>query len=90
MGCRQGYFIRSFFIKVQKFGFGYAGGDRIASVRYMGTDVKDYDSRIKGEGIMKKTIIAIICVLTITGICLVTCNYAAPAEGTVETVETVM
>ena len=70
---------------VKKVVFGYAGGDRIASVRYVGTVVKEYDSRIRGDGIMKKTLIAIICVLTITGICLVTCNYAVPAEGTVET-----
>ena len=44
---------------------------------------------IKGAGIMKKTIIAIICVLTITGICVAACGYASPADVTVETIETV-
>lgn len=34
---------------------------------------------------MKKTIVALFCVLTITGICLMTCNYVAPADGNPET-----
>ena len=35
---------------------------------------------------MKRTLFALLCVITITGICLVTCNYVAPTDGTVETV----
>ena len=40
----------------------------------------------KGEKIMKRTLFALLCVLTITGICLVTRNYVASTDGTVETV----
>lgn len=40
---------------------------------------------LKGEKIMKRTLFALICVLTITGACLVTCNYVAPADRNAET-----